>query len=218
MLGVKNTFGCVVGLRKPEWHLRAGVDPVVFADVLARIHRAVRPAITLLDGVLGMEGEGPGRAGTPRTFGVLLAGREAAAVDAAVSLMFGLGEDGLLTTRAARATGLLSGALEIDGELPLFSDVRIPGSSPPLIGRRRLLRVVRRQLLRRPVCDAKSCRLCGECWRLCPAKAIGAATRGLRFDYDRCIRCYCCIEVCPHAALAARETLVGRLVGHLVRR
>ncbi|MBA4396860.1 MAG: hypothetical protein C0394_05695, partial [Syntrophus sp. (in: bacteria)] len=34
----------------------------------------------------------------------------------------------------------------------------------------------------------------------------------LSFDYDRCIRCYCCIEVCPHSALRAVETTVGRAI------
>ncbi len=59
-LGVKNLFGCIVGYRKPEWHLRAGVDREMFAQLLVHIYRAVRPAITVLDGILAMEGDGPG--------------------------------------------------------------------------------------------------------------------------------------------------------------
>jgi len=33
----------------------------------------------------------------------------------------------------------------------------------------------------------------------------------LRFDYNRCIRCYCCIEICPYGALRTAEPLAGKL-------
>jgi len=59
-LAVKNLFGCVVGYRKPEWHMRAGVDREAFARLIAGIGRTLRPAFNILDGVLAMEGQGPG--------------------------------------------------------------------------------------------------------------------------------------------------------------
>ncbi len=65
-LGVKNTFGCIVGLRKPQWHLRTGVEVERFAELIVLIHKAVNPFITILDGILAMEGEGPGKSGKPR--------------------------------------------------------------------------------------------------------------------------------------------------------
>jgi Fe-S-cluster-containing hydrogenase component 2 len=54
--------------------------------------------------------------------------------------------------------------------------------------------------------------MCGECWKICPAGAITPEEKPLCFDYDRCIRCYCCIEVCPFGALDTTETLAGRIV------
>jgi uncharacterized protein (DUF362 family) len=51
-LGVKNMFGTVVGLRKPQWHMRSGVDRTMFAKLLVRIHQAVAPAFTIVDGIL----------------------------------------------------------------------------------------------------------------------------------------------------------------------
>ncbi len=89
-LGVKNLFGCIVRLQKPEWHLRAGVDREMFAPLLVQIHYAIAPAATIIDGVLAMEGQGPGRSGTPRQIGTLIGGRDAAAVDAAVCRMLKL--------------------------------------------------------------------------------------------------------------------------------
>ncbi|MBI5896741.1 MAG: DUF362 domain-containing protein, partial [Desulfobacterales bacterium] len=35
-LGVKNIFGCIVGLRKPEWHMRTGVDRLMFSRLIVQ--------------------------------------------------------------------------------------------------------------------------------------------------------------------------------------
>lgn len=210
-LGVKNMFGCIVGTRKPEWHFRAGIDREKFAELLVRIHAAVRPAITLMDGVLAMEGQGPGRGGRARELGIILAGDNAAAVDEIVCRMVGIKPDELLTHRAAERMGVLPRDIFIDGDLPLVTDMQFPVMTPLVFGPKGLHGFMRRHLIQRPVCDAALCRHCGECWRICPAKAIEPEMTGLRFDYDRCIRCYCCVEVCPYAALSARETTLGKI-------
>ncbi len=216
-LGVKNIFGCIVGLRKPEWHFRAGIDQEKFAEVLVRVFSAVRPRITLLDGILAMEGQGPGKGGVPRALGVIMAANNAVSLDAAVCRMLGLRADDLLTNRLAGRAGLLPDDDAIDGDLPLITDMRLPVMTPLVFGPRPLHRFMRKHLVQRPVCDPALCRLCGECWKFCPAKAIEPRRGGLAFDYDRCIRCYCCVEVCPHGALAARETTAGRVVRKLLR-
>ncbi|HWR57434.1 MAG TPA: DUF362 domain-containing protein, partial [Thermodesulfovibrionales bacterium] len=80
-LGVKNLFGCIIGLRKPEWHLRAGVEKERFAQLLVQIYKAIRPSITILDGILAMEGRGPGKSGTPRELGLIMGSTDALALD-----------------------------------------------------------------------------------------------------------------------------------------
>jgi len=216
-LGVKNMFGCIVGTRKPEWHFRAGIDQEKFAELLVRICAAVRPRVTLLDGVLAMEGPGPGKGGTPRAIGVIMASTDAVSLDVAVCRMLGLRGDDLLTNRIAARAGLLPDDIAIDGELPPVRDLRLPTMTPLVFGPRLLHRFMRKHLVQRPVCDPELCLQCGECWKYCPAKAISRETRGLHFDYDACIRCYCCVEVCPHGAIAARETPAGRVVRRLLR-
>jgi Fe-S-cluster-containing hydrogenase component 2 len=54
--------------------------------------------------------------------------------------------------------------------------------------------------------------MCGECEKICPARAITPKETSLRFDYERCIRCYCCIEICPFGALGSAETLAGKII------
>jgi len=215
-LGVKNLFGCVVGLRKPEWHLRAGVDRHRFAQLLVRIEQSLRPAITILDGILAMEGQGPGRGGVPRHLGLLLASGNAIALDCAVCRIFGLAPDALLTNKVAMDWGLFDGAAEIDGVLPRIDDFDLPDMTPLVFGPRSIHGFLRKYLVQRPVADGLSCKLCGECWSYCPAQAISKVGRSIVFDYDKCIRCYCCLEVCPHGVLRAEEPMPGKILGKLM--
>ncbi len=68
-LGVKNFFGCIVGLRKPEWHFRTGVDREMFARLLVRIYTAIGQSVTLLDGSPGHGGTGSGQKRSCETYG-----------------------------------------------------------------------------------------------------------------------------------------------------
>lgn len=210
-LCVKNLFGCIVGMKKPEWHFRTGVDREMFARLLVKIYQAVKPEITILDGILAMEGQGPGKGGTPRELRVIMAGGNAAAIDIAVCRMLGIDPDDLLTNKIAVEQGLASRDVEIDGVLPDIENFKFPEITPLIFGPKGLHGFMRRHLVQRPECDDEPCRLCGECWKYCPAAAITHDKKKVRFDYDRCIRCYCCIEVCPHGALSAQETLTGKI-------
>jgi uncharacterized protein (DUF362 family)/Pyruvate/2-oxoacid:ferredoxin oxidoreductase delta subunit len=211
-LGVKNTFGCVVGLAKAEWHMRAGADRDRFARLLVQVHRAVAPALSLVDGVLAMEGDGPGKGGRPRHVGALLCGRDAVAVDEAVCGIVGLPPDRLPTHRAAVDLGCREAEPRIHGDRLRSGRFHIPQPAQLLFGPPLLRQWLRRHLVQRPVTTDEDCRGCGECVRICPAGAVSETGRRLDFDYDRCIRCYCCVEICPHGVLRARDPLPGRLV------
>lgn len=211
-LGVKNLFGCVVGLKKPEWHFRTGANREMFAQLLVMIHNAVRPSITILDGILAMEGEGPGRSGKPKDVGVIMGSDNAIALDITVCRMLGLPPDSVFTNKAAREMGCVPEHIEVVGKLPLIKDFAIPGMVPIVFGPKLLHGMMRRHLVQRPFCNASICKMCGECWRYCPAHAIAHDKKRISFDYDKCIRCYCCIEVCPHGALHAEEPLAGKVI------
>ncbi len=216
-LGVKNMFGTIVGLRKPEWHMRAGVDRIMFAKLLVQIYQAAAPAFTIVDGILALEGQGPGKSGQPRELGFLVGGADAHAVDKTICTLLGLDPNELLTYRLAREMGFSDGEVHVNGNIHIVDDFQFPELHSLSMGPESLSRFMRKYVIQKPVVDNDLCKLCGECWKICPARVISHNIKGIRFDYDRCIRCYCCLEVCGQGAIRAKEPLLGRVRRKMIR-
>ncbi|MDX2446769.1 MAG: DUF362 domain-containing protein [Desulfobacterales bacterium] len=210
-LGVKNIFGCVIGLKKPEWHFRAGTDREMFARLLVQIYKAVNPSMTIIDGILALEGQGPGKSGTPRELNLLAGSKSAIAADMAISNVLGLDPQDLFTNRAAGQLQLIPENIHVHGEFNLLDDFNFPKMGSMAIGPGILNGFMRKYVLQKPMSDNQKCRLCGECWRYCPVKAIDHHIKGIRFNYNTCIRCYCCMEICPYGAVTIKEPLLGKL-------
>lgn len=205
--GVKNLFGCVSGLRKVRWHADAGHDYTRFAEMLVDLAYMVRPALTIVDGIVGMEGEGPG-SGDPRRLGLILAGTDPTAVDRVVCEIVGLPPEELPTLAAARRLGLGNSRLEeieVAGES--VDDMRVEnfrfpaktvdtGMLPGFI--RKLLRDA---LSNRPVVGHEKCTLCHVCVTHCPAQIMAVKDNRIAIDYAACIRCFCCHELCPEGTI-----------------
>jgi uncharacterized protein (DUF362 family)/Pyruvate/2-oxoacid:ferredoxin oxidoreductase delta subunit len=211
-LGVKNLFGCIIGLRKPEWHLRAGTDRKMFARLLVQIYQAIRPEITIVDGVLALEGQGPGKSGTPRELSLIIGSKDAIAVDMAITSVLGLDPLSLYTNKMAKEMNVYPQAININGHFNILNDFDFPDIGPMSLGPDYLQRFVRKYVLQKPVANNKMCKLCGECWNYCPVKAIDHNIKGIKYDYNACIRCYCCLEICPHGAIRMKEPLLGKVI------
>ncbi len=214
---VKNLFGSVVGLRKARLHLQAGTDQAFFALMLLELAEQIAPALTIVDAVVAMEGDGPG-SGTPVQVGALLAGVAPLAVDAVACALVGIPTSAVWTQRVALERGLPWSRLE-DVQLvgtPLDA-LRVSGFRPakrtdvnfglPAF----IKRPLKSALTARPAVDVPACQRCGLCVKHCPPAAMTLDERGLRIDYARCIRCFCCQELCPHGALRTEQGFLLRL-------
>jgi uncharacterized protein (DUF362 family) len=101
-------FGFVPRFEKAKWHLKAGRDALLFAAILIDIYRLVKPSITVLDGILAMEGDGPS-SGRPRDIGLIAVSRDALALDAFVENRLALASP-LPLMRVALERGLIGEA------------------------------------------------------------------------------------------------------------
>ncbi len=199
-LGVKNTFGFIRGFEKGRWHLRAGKDRDLFASIVVDIHRIVSPAVTVLDGILGMCGDGPS-SGIPVKTGMIALSGSAFALDDFVEGHL-CPHVPLPVTACAKRHGFLGDYEVIDVGLPAPVTFPMPKTSdtdwnlPAPV--KKLLRNV---FLKKPKIFQKACQLCGVCAKVCPAGAIHIKEKSVDIDYTACIRCYCCQEMCPHGAI-----------------
>ena len=71
--GVKNLFGIIPGTTKQEFHFRYP-DYNDFANMLIDLNLFLKPSLTIVDGVVAMEGNGP-TAGVPKKVGLLIASK-----------------------------------------------------------------------------------------------------------------------------------------------
>jgi uncharacterized protein (DUF362 family)/Pyruvate/2-oxoacid:ferredoxin oxidoreductase delta subunit len=203
-LGVKNLFGCVPGSRKQLWHLRAGENHKVFAQILIDLYKTIKPSLTVLDGILGMEGNGP-NSGHPISLGLILASEDSLSLDQIVCDLLGLPRESLITNRVAFEEGLGKDRIEVFGER--VEDVKVQPFKLPFLTKPDwnlpgfIQRALKNALSSKPVVEEDVCKACNQCVEICPPKALERIEKGLAFDYGKCIRCFCCQEVCPEGAI-----------------
>jgi uncharacterized protein (DUF362 family)/Pyruvate/2-oxoacid:ferredoxin oxidoreductase delta subunit len=217
---VKNMFGAVVGLRKVRLHLQAGADPAFFALMLLELAERFPPALSIMDAVVGMEGNGPG-SGDPVLIGALLAAPHALALDTVATALVGLSTRQVWTQRVARETGRPGSRLEevtiIGPELSSLRPARFRPAPSVDVGfglPAPLKRTLRNTLTARPEIAA-NCVRCGDCVRHCPPQAMTLDEGGVHIDYHQCIRCFCCQELCPHGAVLTRQGALLRVATFL---
>ena len=207
---VKNLFGAVVGAEKAQYHLRMQKH-ADFAAWLVDLAECLRPALSIIDGVRAMEGQGP-RNGAAYEAGVVLAGANPFAVDAAMGRLMGFAGGRLPVELEAVRRGLVNlEALELVGDgrdlafgfVPPHTYENLEEVVPSW-----LAAAARRELTAWPVVDAAKCIRCGRCVAHCPPHAMSIREKVL-IDQARCIRCYCCQELCPADAVQLKK---GRLL------
>lgn len=200
---VKNMFGSVPGLQKPELHMRFP-DKRDFANMLIDLFQTVNPAVSIVDAVVSMEGDGPS-GGTPRKTGMILASRDAFALDRVLVRVIGMENSKIEMLEEAEKRGLFCGEeqLEMIGdELLVYPDFKKPSThSIDFMSHAGPMKIIKKPLMRlvspRPKIKRKGCIGCGKCAESCPAHTIKIIDKKAHIDYSKCIKCFCCHEMCP---------------------
>lgn len=216
---VKNLYGLIPGLSKASYH-KQYPRPFQFTEVLHALYdyASEKIAFNLLDGIWGMEGEGPS-AGTRRDFGVLFGGEKASAIDYIAAGMMGY---------SLKQVEYLQKALEVDRIKPEtilvakeFRDFRFRDVDIKKVLRKSLLfnrlpkslEKIIRFLFRYHPDFNDQCRMCGVCVESCPVDAmiLDKNEKKPLIDFSKCINCLCCHEMCPHHAVYIRKSMVAKL-------
>ena len=222
---VKNLFGVIPGLSKVGYHA-THPDHATFADVLLDLTGYVKPRLSLMDGILAMEGDGPGSSGIPRQAGLLLAAANPLALDTAAGALMNLPRQDNPVLLAAQRRGLSPNRIEdvalIGGTVEelRMADYKFPASTKsnlmdflgPLA--RPAERLCKKALSQTPRIDGAKCVGCGICAKSCPGQAIAMTAPGkkARISQKACIHCYCCHELCPQKAVELHQSWLGRLL------
>lgn len=216
---VKILFGVIPGLQKAEYHFKMS-DTKAFAHLLVDIATFVKPSLSIMDGIVGMEGAGPS-AGKPRDIGALLVSEDPFALDVVATNLIGLKPEKVSTIMAAREQGFVSRMEEIelkgddrtlwriqDFEVPKAVGVNFLDSAPMPQGVRRFLMD---RVRPRPQFNHELCKGCKDCVNNCPSQALVLNDK-LRpiVDLNACIRCFCCQELCPQQAVDIVRPWVAR--------
>ena len=216
--GIKNLFGLVSGTYKTELH-KNYFKPSEFVKILVDIYQEAKPALTIIDGILAMEGEGPGTSGKPRQLNLLLAGSDCVALDTLMAKIMGIRHQEVLSTKEAALRGLGEGNLEkikIEGEDIDKLNIRpfiLPQTSR-LDKLPDVFKFIAQRLIRyRPYSICAKCTRCGHCVKICPGKCIKLTKKSIAFNYRKCIACFCCQESCPAAAIGVKKSLLAKLIG-----
>jgi len=236
---LKNLIGCVVGQDKKRVHDNLAAN-------IVRLNEIIRPDLHIVDGLVAMEGNGPGD-GEPRRLDLILAGRDPFLIDLLVAHLVGLNRQEIEYLGIAKEKGYLSpGDIEKVARLEQLVQLEKPPPRNPLAGilEHSLLEGIRdltrplhgreevRALLYRAgilqdlyqLGDAKIDKIylnmeeCDDCGRCLHfcPLALPITEPGFGFTADRCLGCLYCAHVCPRQAIIYKGDF-GYLARHLAR-
>jgi uncharacterized protein (DUF362 family)/Pyruvate/2-oxoacid:ferredoxin oxidoreductase delta subunit len=217
---VKNLYGVVPGLLKSDYHKQCPT-PDDFSTLLAALYSCLKPKVkyAFIDGILGMEGEGPS-AGQARNFGVVFGGKIPSAIDYFAAKMMGfIPQDVALIRKSMRCDNISENDIEIDEQWTnfVFENVRIGVVSKRNkilnLAPKWVLNYFKRHFSYYPAFK-KNCIACGICVRSCPMQ-IMTLNKGMKhpeIEYSKCIKCLCCHEMCPEHAMYLKKSWIAKLI------
>ncbi len=209
--GIKNLFGVIPGLEKPQMHYR-WPDIENFSRMLLELAQVVNPQLTIIDAIDAMEGNGP-TSGTSHPLHMLLASRDFYTQDYFAASLMKLDPMGIAMIRQAVDSGLAKpDRIQLLGDqipedltpfqVPDAQKLDFSGKMPHF-----LLPIAKKLLKSYPQLNKELCVGCGKCAESCPAKVITIKKHKAHFKKRQCISCFCCQEMCPVKAISVKKAL-----------
>ena len=217
---VKNSYGFVYGFHKAKGHTQyPSADS--FARMLIDLNKCVAPKLYVMDGIVAMEGNGPG-SGDPVPMNVLLMSTDPVALDSVFSRLVYLKPEMVPTNYHGEKMGLGTWKeeeitlLTPDGEISMAEAVKKYGNPDFNVDRTEVRKNIWTRMAgalnifqKKPYIEADKCVRCGICVQSCPVPGKAVDFRKGKdkppvYDYKKCIRCFCCQEMCPKKAIKVK--------------
>ncbi|MBU3913138.1 MAG: DUF362 domain-containing protein [Nanoarchaeota archaeon] len=199
-LCAKNLYGCIPGRLKEQLH-KILKTPKDFAKFIVKLERTIKPELNIIDGVVGIEGNGPAASGTLINPGLIITSKSAPAADIIATRIMGFRPKSVLTNRYSHIN---EKDIETIGN---SKDTRFKFKKPSTFTIPFFMWLTK--LFPNPKInfDKKLCKRCHICEKKCPVNAITLKTKDSFpiCNWKTCIRCLCCIEVCPHKSVFLKE-------------
>ena len=217
---VKNSYGFVYGFHKAKGHTQyPSADS--FARMLIDLNKCVAPKLYVMDGIVAMEGNGPG-SGDPVPMNVMLMSTDPVALDSVFSCLIYLKPEMVPTNYHGEKMGLGTWKEEKitlmapDGEISMADAVKRYGNPDFNVDRTEVRKNIWTRMAgalkifqKKPYIETDKCVRCGICVQSCPVPGKAVDFRKGKdkppvYDYRKCIRCLCCQEMCPKKAIKVK--------------
>ncbi len=208
---VKNFFGVLPLKCRKEAHLLGKRD--LFGEAVADVYSVVRPDFAVMDGVIGMEGNGPSH-GKPINSGVILASQDCVSLDIVAAEMIGFDPLKIPTTTGSMKKGFGNKCPAVIGT-PI-KEVKIkfkPSNGGVSTAPSFLTHHLGKYYKIYPRINRRKCTHCGACHLNCSPHAVERLEDGsFRINEEKCILCYCCRELCPNNAVEIKKSLLAKVL------
>src|SRR5579859_2645916 len=215
-LGMKNPMGI---LPRPD---RRSMHTFGIAQCIVDMNRGIKPDLTIVDGSVGQDGEGP-LYGEKADLQVMVAGRDSLSVDLACCQLVGVKPHDIPHLKLALEQ-LSQPSLNLVGEeVGMIKQFRLPKQKAlyrfifwlmyPLDypyswiaerGQHFCTKLYGTGLVgTRPQINEANCTRCGICVEACPLPSV-IDLKTLRVNYKTCHRCLLCYEACPENAISVK--------------
>lgn len=210
-LGIKNLYGLIPGIKKSLLHSKF-ISPYEFSSLLVEFYKKIEDKIflTVVDGITGMEGDGPS-SGKIKNIGYIILGEKPIHVDYVCCKLVGIKPEKVDFIKIYIEKYGFSEP-EVIGKFKVLEDFKLPSTKKYFFINNRILSMLLFPVIKFfkivPVILKRKCKKCLECYKICPVKAI---SKDLKFNRKKCILCLCCFEACPYKAIEIKKSFVASI-------